>query len=157
VEFALVMPILALLLFGMVEFGLNVNDYEAIRQGVRDASRQAVVADYGTNTAGINCVPAAATQAANSAAVQCTTRKAAGSPGLAVKVVYTDLNGATDFSVDRVKVCAIVKAKSVTGLLKPFLNGVYLKSSVEMRAEKNLTLSPSVQDNDPSNQNWSWC
>ena len=35
VEFALVMPVLFLLLFGIVEFGINLNDYQAIRQGIR--------------------------------------------------------------------------------------------------------------------------
>ena len=64
VEFALVMPLLFLLLFGIVEFGINMNDYQAVRQGVRDSARQAVVADYGTGT----CAPANATAAANTAA-----------------------------------------------------------------------------------------
>ena len=72
VEFALVMPLLFLLLFGIVEFGINMNDYQAIRQGVRDAARQAVVADYGTGS----CAPATTTAADNSAAVQCTASKA---------------------------------------------------------------------------------
>ena len=71
VEFALVMPLLFLLLFGIVEFGINMNDYQSLRQGVRDAARQAVVADYGTGS----CAPANATAAANSAAVQCTARR----------------------------------------------------------------------------------
>src|SRR4051794_38615971 len=137
------MPLLFLILFGIVEFGINVNDYEAMRQGVRDAARQAVVGDYGTSTGEVNCAPTATTPPATSAAVQCSTRKAANNSTLAVRVVYADSNGAADFSVDKVKVCAVAKAKSTTGLIKPFLDGVYLKSSVEMRAEKNLMLLAS--------------
>lgn len=152
VEFALVMPVLFLLLFGMVEFGLNLNDYEAVRQGVRDSARQAVVADYGSGS----CAPVSATAAANSDAVRCTTKKAAGVSGLAVKVVFTDLNGATDFNTDKVKVCAQVKAKSITGIMAPFLTSVYLKSNVEMRAEKNLVLANS-EDSPPSGGSWAWC
>jgi Flp pilus assembly protein TadG len=152
VEFALVMPVLFLLLFGIVEFGINMNDYQSLRQGVRDAARQAVVADYGSGS----CVPVAATAAGNTAAVQCTARVAASLPALAVKVVVTDNNGSTDFSTDKVKVCAVTTAKSITGILAPFLKSVYMKSSVEMRAEKNLTLA-NAQDADPSGANWSWC
>lgn len=152
VEFALVMPILALFLFGMIEFGINVNDYQSVRQSVRDAARQAVVADYGSGT----CAPANATAAANAAAIQCTARRGSGLSNLSVKVVFTDANGDTDFNTDKVKVCAAVPAKSITGFIQPFLNNVYLKSSIEMRAEKNLTLT-NVEDADPSGGNWSWC
>jgi Flp pilus assembly protein TadG len=146
------MPVLFLLLFGMIEFGLNLNDYEAVRQGVRDGARQAVVADYGTGS----CAPTTNTAAGNSAAVRCTTRKASGVTNLAVKVVVTNQNGDTDFNTDKVRVCAQVKAQSITGLLAPFLSDVYLRSSVEMRAEKNLTLANS-EDPAPSGGNWSWC
>jgi Flp pilus assembly protein TadG len=157
VEFALVMPILALFLFGIFEFGINMNDYQTIRQATRDSARQAVVGDYGTGSC---APPSSATPAQNSASVQCQTRAAAGMSGLAVKVVFTDIttNGASDFTSDTVKVCAVAKAKSVTGLLGPFLRSVYLKSTVEMRAEKVLALSTSaVSDADPSGANWSWC
>jgi len=150
------MPLLFLLLFGIVEFGINMNDYQAIRQGVRDAARQAVVADYGSGT----CAPASSSAANNSAAVQCTAVKGSGLSGLAVKVVFTDNNTGdpNNFTADKVKVCAVSKAKSVTGILSPFLKSVYMKSSVEMRAEKVLTLlSTTTTPADPSGANWSWC
>ena len=82
--------------------------------------------------------------------------KGSATSDLAVKVVFTDNNDTTDFSTDKVKVCAAVRAQSVTGIMGPFLKNVYLKSSVEMRAEKNLTLA-NAQDADPSGANWSWC
>jgi len=146
------MPVLFLILFGLVEFGVNVNDYQAMRQSVRDSARGAIVGDYGNGT----CAPAAATAAANTAALQCTTRANASMPSMAVKVVFTDNNGSTDFSTDKVKICTASKARSITGIIAPFVNTVYLKSNVEMRAEKNLTLA-NAADNDPSGANWSWC
>jgi len=152
VEFALVMPLLFLILFGLIEFGININDFQSIRQATRDAARQAVVGDYGTGS----CTPASAAAADNAAAVQCTARKGAGISSLAVKVVFTDLGTANDFSLDKVKVCAVSRAKSTTGIVAPFLTNVYLKSNVEMRAEKQLTLS-NVSDADPTGQNWAWC
>jgi hypothetical protein len=156
VEFALVMPILFLILFGMVEFGINMNDYQSIRQGVRDGARTAVVADYGTGS----CTPTATTAAANSAAVICQTKLNAGTGGLTVMVKFTNNNGDSNFDTDKVKVCAVAPAKSITGLLAPFLKDVYLKSSVEMRAEKDLKLdsvAPTPVPSDPSGGNWSWC
>jgi Flp pilus assembly protein TadG len=156
VEFALVMPVLFLLLFGMIEFGININDYQSIRQATRDAARQAVVGDYGSGT----CAPATASAADNSAAVQCTATKASGISTLAVRVVFTDNNTGdpNNYNTDKVKVCAVTKAKSITGILSPFLKSVYLKSSVEMRAEKVLTLSTTpVSPTDPSGGSWSWC
>jgi Flp pilus assembly protein TadG len=156
VEFALVMPVLFLLLFGMVEFGINMNDYQSIRQAVRDGARQAVVGDYGSGS----CAPASSGAADNSAAVQCTVVKGSGISTLAVRVVFTDNNTGdpNNFTADKVKVCAVSKAKSITGILSPFLNNVYLKSTVEMRAEKVLTLSTTpVSPTDPSGKSWSWC
>jgi Flp pilus assembly protein TadG len=150
------MPVLFLLLFGMVEFGINMNDYQAIRQSVRDGARQAVVGQYGSGS----CAPVSATPAANSAAVQCTTTRASGIGTLAVRVVFTDNNTGdpNNFTADKVKVCAVSRASSITGILSPFLTDVYLKSSVEMRAEMPLALSTSpVSPVDPSGGNWSWC
>lgn len=156
VEFALVMPVLFLLLFGMVEFGINMNDYQSIRQAVRDGARQAVVGQYGTDS----CAPASASAADNSAAVQCTTIKGSGISTLAVRVVFTDNNtdDPNNYTADKVKVCAVSRAKSITGILSPFLKNVYMKSSVEMRAEKVLSLSTTaVSPTDPSGGSWSWC
>jgi hypothetical protein len=51
-----------------------------------------------------------------------------------------------------------VKAKSMTGLLKPFLSNVTMKTTVQMRAEKQLALSTTAYaDTDPTGASWSWC
>ena len=47
VEFALVVPILLLLVFGIIEYGLWFSDSLSTRQGVREAARQGVVANFG--------------------------------------------------------------------------------------------------------------
>jgi Flp pilus assembly protein TadG len=155
VEFALVMPILLLLLFGVVEFGINLNDYQSVRQAARDAARQAVVGDYGSGTC---APPLSATAAQNSQAVACTAKSATGLTGVAAKVIFLDQNGTTDFSTDKVTVCLAVKAKSMTGLLKPFLSNVTMKTTVQMRAEKQLALSTTAYaDTDPTGASWSWC
>ncbi len=154
VEFALVMPVLALFLFGLVEFGINLNDYQSIRQAVRDTARNAIVQDYGNSG---TCAQAGSTGSDNANAMICTTRANSGlGSNLTVQVIFTDNNGSNDFTTDKVKVCAVAKAKSVTGIISPFLKSVYLKSGVETRAEKKLTLTTTTNV-DPSGGNWSWC
>ncbi len=166
VEFALVMPVLVLILFGIVEFGMAMNDFQSVRQAVRDGARQGVVADYGSTTScGLNGAAASAsgTPQTNAQELMCTT-KARGGLGndLRVRVVYTTGSDPTDYG--KVKVCATRQAQSLTGLMRPFLSQVNLRSSIEMRAEKDLSSSgkaanqlASLSENDPSGANWSWC
>ena len=46
VEFALVVPILAALMFGIVDYGLLFTDTVSTRNGVREAARQGVVSNF---------------------------------------------------------------------------------------------------------------
>lgn len=48
VEFALVVPILAALLCGIIDYGLVFNDSVSTRNGIREAARQGVVSDFGS-------------------------------------------------------------------------------------------------------------
>ena len=45
-EFALVLPVLAILLFGVLQFGITFNNYLAVTDAVRAGARQAAVARY---------------------------------------------------------------------------------------------------------------
>src|SRR5689334_15249863 len=47
VEFALVVPVLLMILFGIIDYGLLFNNSLSVKQGVREAARQGVVANYG--------------------------------------------------------------------------------------------------------------
>lgn len=46
VEFALVLPILLLLIFGIIEFGLLYHDYLAVTHAAREGARMAAVGKY---------------------------------------------------------------------------------------------------------------
>jgi hypothetical protein len=46
VEFALVLPILLMLLFGVIQFGIAFNNYLAVTDAVRAGARQGSVARY---------------------------------------------------------------------------------------------------------------
>src|SRR5262249_41136118 len=45
VEFAIILTLFFLLIFGMIEFGLDYNDYISVRNGSREGARLAVVND----------------------------------------------------------------------------------------------------------------
>jgi Flp pilus assembly protein TadG len=45
-EFTLVLPVLAILLFGIIQFGIAFNNYLAVTDAVRAGARQAAVARY---------------------------------------------------------------------------------------------------------------
>ena len=49
VEFALVVPVLFLLVFGILDYGRFFFDSVSLRQGAREAARQAVVQKYGAS------------------------------------------------------------------------------------------------------------
>ena len=49
VEFALVVPLFLLLVMGIIDFSNAYNDYNSVRQGVREGTRQIVVADWSTD------------------------------------------------------------------------------------------------------------
>jgi Flp pilus assembly protein TadG len=46
VEFTLVFPVLAILLFGVIQFGIAFNNYLALTDAVRAGAREAAVARY---------------------------------------------------------------------------------------------------------------
>jgi hypothetical protein len=149
-------------LFGIVEFGMAFNDYQSVRQGVREGARDAVVADYGSSTS-CGLVGPAATSAVphadNAREVICRTKERVGvGDDLRVRVVFDgdpDTGGYTD---DKVKVCAQRQVASITGLMSPFLDQVVLRSEIEMRAEKDLSLPPGVTSEDPPpGKDWTWC
>jgi len=48
-EFALVLPLLALLLFGVIQFGLVFNNYLTLTDAVRSGSRKAAVSRHRPN------------------------------------------------------------------------------------------------------------
>jgi Flp pilus assembly protein TadG len=52
VEFALVIPLFLLVLFGIIDFGLALNDYNSVRQGVREGAREGVVGEFGATCTG---------------------------------------------------------------------------------------------------------
>lgn len=155
VEFAIVFPLLALIVLGIVEFGSTYNNYEAVRQGVRDAARQAVVGDYGSSTScGLTGLTTANTQTQE---LMCETKSSIGlGDNTRVKLLVLDSTTAPPYGA--FVVCAQYPQPTSTYIIRQFLGGKMLHSQVEMRVEKSLS-SPPVADAEtaPSGGTWSWC
>jgi len=58
VEFALLLPVLVLLLFGIFEFGLAYNSYLAVTHAAREGARMAAVGAYNEGTIRDTAYPA---------------------------------------------------------------------------------------------------
>src|SRR4051794_35999669 len=93
VEFALIAPILFLILFGVIDFGFIYNDFLSVRQGVRDGARVGAVANFGTDQ---NCSTNAGVTVANSGSASteaqeliCTTRNKIGLDSDKMRVAVT--------------------------------------------------------------------
>ena len=133
VEFALIAPVLFLVLFGIIEFGIALNDYQSIRHGVRDGARQAAVQQYGSATTG--CTSATAPDSVKK--VICLTEDRIGlGPDVRVRVEYTKAAGSGG-DYGSIAVCAQRNVNPFTGAI-PAIDGISLKSSIEMRMEDDL-------------------
>ena len=136
VEFALALPILLTIVFGIAEYGVAYNNYVSLRSGVREGARQGVVASFGTDS---SCTHTGSTPSTNTKFLLCLTKSRIGTPAAAqvrFGVAFPDLGG---YAVgNRMKVCAQYRLNSVTGYpaFAPMLNNRAMSSTVEMRIEQ---------------------
>jgi Flp pilus assembly protein TadG len=184
VEFALILPVLVLLLFGMIDFGFIYNDYLQVRQGVRDGARQGAVANFGTVNAGCNqsFIPSGTTSTQAQSLI-CTTRGLIGLDQNKMRIAVCVANNAAtdcDTSVppnpsyaagNKLVVCGMYPATSRTGFLKNFLNNGVVTTRVVIRIEQTASTASggTITDNFttvkedltgtgfPTGKNWNFC
>lgn len=157
VEFALVMPILFLLIFGIIDYGFLFFDSIGVRQGAREGARQAVV----QKTSG-GCTSSPYTYTSMKCAVTKSTDLTL-AQNVAVKITPVDSSGAevtTWAQGTQLKVCVQAKEQSLTGFV-PFPAGGIIKSKTLMSIEEATTPpgGTPITDTAPSGGNWnsSWC
>ena len=156
VEFALVLPIMALVIFGMLEFGMGLNNKSALQQGTREAARQGSVGDFGGDS---SCTVHGGVWTTATKELVCLTKERAelNSDDVRVKIDFPDGND----EGDRLVVCTLYPLDSVTGFFSPALSGKTLQGKVETRLEHK----PAVHDEHlhtfteavPSGGSWSFC
>jgi Flp pilus assembly pilin Flp len=153
VEFALVAPILLLLVFGIIEYGLWFSDSLATRQGVREAARQGVVANFGDTT---ECGLNTSASDPNTKKLMCTAQNRIGgiTGDPAVKVMAPEgwVRGKP------LVVCSQIKVGVGTGII-PLPNERVIRSQVEMSIENANPVPTFVggEETAPAGGDWMWC
>jgi Flp pilus assembly protein TadG len=127
---AIVVPILLLLVFGIIEFGFLFYRQIGINQGVREAARATVVANYASS----GCAGTPAQQ------IACLADNRAGFSGTK-SYVHVEVAGKTGVG-DQITVCSDYPETSITGLMSGFLPN-HLTSKVTMRLEQAI---PTLAD-----------
>lgn len=160
VEFALILPVLMLILVGILEFGSIYSNVISMRQGVREAGRQGSVANFGSN---LNCdMTLTDAPTDNMKMLMCLAKNQAGvGDGVKFRVKFAneDLSPGGTYAVkNALVVCAAYPLTSVTGLFQPFLGGRVAKTKAAFRIEKaDAGGATAGGEADPSGGNWGWC
>jgi hypothetical protein len=153
-EFGLISPLIFGIVFGIISYGLWFNDSLSLRQGVREASRQGVVSNYGdTPTCGISYL---VTPSTNIGTLMCQTKSqvSAYTGATYVKVLLPDgwVRG------KELVVCAMVKADRIPGLV-PLPHDRMIRFASRMSIE---TVAPGQvetggEETPPTGVDWTWC
>lgn len=153
VEFALVFPILALLLFGTIEFGIAFNDYQSVRHGAREAARRAVVWDAGDTSIPDDCTSAASGSIETRRLICFTKQQVDGIGGgeIRVKVKVPSYHEGEPLTL-----CVQKRLTSITGMFAPFLNGRVLTTRVEMRIERINAAPNGLESAEETSFGGSW-
>lgn len=146
VEFALVAPVLVLLLMGLLQYGLYVRDALDTRQAVREAVRFGATAEFGS-----------CGEATDGDDLRCLAHEliAASSDSSWVMVVAPDgwERGAP------LLVCAMVEADGGFGFV-PMPDGGMVSARTQMSIEVDPGTDPSgfpTADAAPAGRGWEWC
>ena len=158
VEFAIILPVLLTLIFGIIDYGLFFFDSIGLRQGAREAARQAVVLRVDTAACGTTV---------SYDAIACTARANSnnvlgqGTPRVKVKMLLAQSQpnpDATWRQGNQFTVCTQTSERAATGLV-PFPGNGIMTSKVVMSIEKDSSVPTGtlVSDAAPSGGSWSWC
>lgn len=157
-EFALVVPVLMLIVFGIIEFGVAYNNSLALRAGAQEGARAGVVANFGP-TGPPTCpldpnVPVNATTEPTRR-LMCLTKNRIGlaEPNVRLRISFVTSGGAAGtYAVgDYIRICADYPLNSVSGFFAPFLDGRRQTARAEMRIEQasTSTLTAENEGNPP--------
>jgi hypothetical protein len=143
VESAIVLPIILVLAFGIIEFGIAFDRYLSLRAGVREATRLAVVGDLENapecEIAGTTVTPPESPETPEdaTAAIVCKAKDRAGNlsePRVLISMVGPDVG-------EYLTLCMTRPVESITNLFSPFLDGRTLRVQVTMRLEQEASFT----------------
>jgi hypothetical protein len=156
VEFAMVLPLVLLLIMGMIDFGFGLSNLNSMRHGTREAVRRAVVADVGSDpTCVIAGTPAGATK---NLVCQVKNKTGLDESRLRVKIVLDTSHAEGEGLI----LCTQHSLESITGLFSGLLNDKTVHTEVHMRVEKTKSEGADVsivafEEAAPAGSDWLWC
>lgn len=133
VEFAIIVPVLFLIVFGIIEFGWGFGQYLDVRHGSREGARLAAV-NY-ANPA-INPPSAGATQTQEILSEVCD-RMGGDVSGATVALSFDEAG--QDAIGDRASIVMTSELDTLTGFLDFALGGVDLNDEISFRLERDAT------------------
>lgn len=160
VEFALLAPVLFLVLFGIIDYGIWFADAISLRQAVRDAARQGSVENFGTS-----CSATGTSADLRKLACSVTSGAAPISGTVAVRaVIATDPQAASGAAWKpgyTLRVCALSQHEALLPLV-PFPSGGISRTRVDIPIEQASSAGAATRtgyagDAPPSGADWSWC
>lgn len=159
-EFGLVSPIVFAVLFGTLTYGLWFNDSLNLRQGLREASRQGVVANYGTDTCAMTFT---GTQpSTNIRSLMCRAEAdvhaMTGETYIMVRLPDGWVRG------HELVVCGMVKADRLPGLVPlpgdrmiRWSSRMSIEAATPTQAPGNPLSEVGGAEQTPGPSDWSWC
>ena len=153
VEFALVVPILVFLLFGIIDYGLYFTNSLSVRAGASEGARQASVGNFSSTCNG----PFAATGSTNDLIEKVESCASAVAGSADAKVTYPD----GWVAGKNVIVCAAIKVDGVTGITPMPRDGI-VTARVPIPIQQGPPAVPAPAAPtlpNPSNPTWfaGWC
>jgi hypothetical protein len=140
-----VLPLLFVLIFGMIDFGVTLSDQIAVREGVREGARQAAVNGPGA-------------QAIAEVVALTKERIGTGTPGIKVRVnPQPNATAAAGAPGSWITVCAFVPMRSISGFFSVVLDGRQMWTRTTMRVEQELTYTGPGGDPAPNGKDWDDC
>lgn len=131
VEFALLVPLIALLVFGIIEFGLAFSDSQNLRQATREGTRLITVKPDDFVTGGVF----------DATELRRVVENEAGLTDSATRLHLSWSPTGTLKAGDDFTVCATYELKSKTLLLGPFIDGRSLRSISHLRFEEDFPVA----------------
>jgi hypothetical protein len=153
VEFALLAPIFVALVMGIIDFGIGLSDNLALRQGVREGARQAVVGNVGTDS---SCTVTGTSPGTDTKRLMCLTKDRIGGNAADIRV-KVDVLGTYQRGTS-ILICAQRPFASTTGFYAAFASGKQLQNKLRMRIEDVVaTTIADATETPPTGGDWSWC
>ena len=158
VEFALVVPLLFMLVFGIIDYGRFFFDSISLRQGAREGARQGVVQLYpGTVLGSSTACNTVSTLPAVGARIACSAKAASDNTIGSPKVHINTVSDTWWAQGKQLLVCLASKENGPGFVPFPANGALKTKTYMSIEVDSPVVNPTFVADTDPTGGNWTWC